>query len=149
MPRRRTFLAAKRQGRLYFRDRRAMDLHVSAFAEGAMVQVTIGAIEKTRSNAQNRYYWGVVVAYVREKIGLTPKEAHALLGAEFLMVEERIELPGGKVKTYGRIRSTSELTTAEFERYMDDCRMWAGVELGVGIPTPNEIDLGQIPDYIT
>lgn len=56
---------------------------------------------------------------------------HEALKFKFLRVEkEGIE----------SARSTTDLTTTEFEEYMNQIRIWALTELDVKIPLPNEVD---------
>lgn len=37
-------------------------------------------------------------------------------------------------------RSTTELSTIEFEKYLEDIRRWASMKLSCYIPLPNEYD---------
>lgn len=97
------------------------------------VQLTITRRKKLRTNAENSYYWGVVVAMVAEEMGLIPDEAHDYLKGLFLKMG--VEVKG---KRYEVVRSTAILSTEEFEEYVTKCRNWAGVELHIYIPEPNE-----------
>lgn len=85
--------------------------------------------KKSRSNQQNRYYWGVVCKLVSDHTGYMPEEVHQIMAEKFLSYEK-----DGRVFT----RSTTKLKTAEFEDYMEKCRRWAAMELQVYIPLPNE-----------
>lgn len=73
-----------------------------------------------RSNPQNSYLHGVILPILAFNTGYTNEEMKAVLKWKF------------------KIKSTSALTTAEFEKFMSDVRMWASAELGAYIPAPNE-----------
>jgi hypothetical protein len=87
--------------------------------------------KETRSDKQNRYYFGVICKLLTDHTGYIKKEIHQILGEEFLSYEKK-----------GRpfIKSTADLKTGEFEEYMEDCRRWAKVELKCDIPMPNELN---------
>ncbi len=86
---------------------------------------------KVRSNNQNSYYFGVVVKMIAEEVGYTPNETHEALKHKFL--SEHGEFP--------RIKSTSELTTVEFEDYLAKVRMFGSEFCNLYIPLPNEVDI--------
>ena len=67
--------------------------------------------------------------------GYTPDEMHDALRMEFLRINK------GSNPKLPTIRSTTELSTAEMERYLDACRKLAATIYGVYIPEPNEVDL--------
>ena len=100
--------------------------------EGKDVEIIVRKIRKDRSNPQNRYYWGVVINLLCECTGYSDAEMHDALKMLFLRVDDR------KIPT---LRSTADLTTVEFEEYLDKVRMWAAEELSCIIPLPNEVDL--------
>jgi hypothetical protein len=54
---------------------------------------------------------------------------------------EVLQVDGIKPGMPPTVRSTSDLSTIEFEEYCSKIRMWASKELGVYIPSPNEPDL--------
>ena len=92
------------------------------------------AVEKklTRSEKQNRYYWGVVLKTIGDDIGYLPDEVHQLMAKEFL----RYEKAPGEVF----VRSTASLKTGEFEEYMSHVRRFAATELNILVPKPNETE---------
>ena len=90
--------------------------------------------KKPRSLNQNSYYWGVLIKQFSIDTGYTEQESHQLLGRQFLKYTKKdIEFT----------RSTTELSTIEFENYLEQCRMLAS-EQGIMIPLPNEVT----EDYI-
>ncbi len=107
---------------------------LKSFRPGAilneMLEPVLGNIQ--RSNKQNRYYWKIIIGYIAEYTGYTPNEVHKGLAGKFLCDYTISELP--------RVRSTSELTTSEFEEYLERCRVFGAEFFGLDIPMPNEVD---------
>ena len=89
----------------------------------------------TRSLAQGRYYWGVVLAYLSEETGFTKDEAHQLMQRQFLKYVK--DVPDGTSELF--VRSTTSLNTIEMNEYIEQIRIFAVSELGCYIPEPNEI----------
>ena len=120
-------------GVLYLNDARGYAALLKHYA-GKQITITVGEWKPERSTSQNRYYWGVVVATLGNELGYSQEEMHAALKYHFLRLEAEPE--------HGRIldtvRSTTELTTSEFEDFADRIRMWAASDLGIVIPLPNE-----------
>lgn len=85
--------------------------------------------KKNRSTQQNRYYFGVVCKLIADHTGYTQDEIHQILAEEFLSYEK----DGRKF-----VESTTKLSTADFEIYMEKCRGWAAIQLQVYLPHPNE-----------
>jgi hypothetical protein len=85
---------------------------------------------RKRSLSQNAYYWGVVIKIIADHSGYTSHEVHQWLAGEFLSYQKA-----------GRLfaKSTTELDTMEFERYLERCRIWAQTEQDLRIPLPNEV----------
>jgi hypothetical protein len=92
--------------------------------------VEIQRAASKRSLNQNRYYWGVVVDLFAQNTGYTKEESHQELASLFLAYE-----------AHGKrfARSTTTLTTLEFEQYTEKCRMWMQENLGIHVPLPNEV----------
>ncbi len=104
--------------------------------DGKEVYVTIGAITKTRSNNQNRYYWKCIVGTLADELGYLPEEMHDTI--KYLFLRKEVDIQGKKLPKIG---STKELTTKQWEELMSRIRSWASTELGIGILQPNEVDL--------
>jgi len=88
-----------------------------------------------RSGNQNRYYFGVILAYLSEETGFTKEEAHQLMQRMFLRYDK--QMPDGTTEAF--VRSTTSLNTLEFEEYLEKIRIFALSELATYIPLPNEI----------
>lgn len=79
--------------------------------------------KKMRSKNQNDYFHGVLCAILGQHLGYTVQEMKGVLKWEF------------------NIKSTSTLSTVEFEKFMSDVRQWAGDpdnNINCYIPEPNE-----------
>lgn len=95
------------------------------------VEVFVRELKRRRSDRQNRYYWGVVVALLAEYFGYSREEMHEALKMKFLRKE-----PPDKPAT---VRSTTDLSTQEFEDYLEEVRQWAAEFYGIDIPLPDEV----------
>ena len=101
--------------------------------EGKHVEVTVRKQRSQRSLSQNNYYFGVVVKILSDETGYELEEMHDILKYQFLK-------KGGENGEFERIISTSTLTTAEFEEYLEKIRRWAAGVLNINIPAPNEAE---------
>ena len=102
-----------------------------------MVRIELERLKATRSQNQNRYYWGVVIEPLRQYLGIETAELmHEVLKHEHLSVSVRLAFD--RRKRMKVARSTSELTTAEFEDYLERIREWSRKKLNFRIPLPNE-----------
>lgn len=131
--------AQVKNGRLFFRNRKAFDANVAQLKEGWSMEVTVKRQRATRSQYQNRYYWGVVVELIAEHTGYTPDEIHDILKAKF--IPKRLALCDGNGEVKGEFvigGSTRRMNTVEFGEFLTEIRQWAASELGVVIPDPNE-----------
>lgn len=88
---------------------------------------------RNRSNHQNAYYWGVVLRILSEHTGHSSDELHEYCKSKFN--PKHIEI-NGQIELIGK--TTQEMSTIEFEDYLEKVRIWAATELGVSIPLPNE-----------
>lgn len=104
--------------------------------EGMDAYITIQEYRFKRSDAQNRYYWGVVVKMIADYAGYFIDEVHEALKLKFLPTKE-VLVAGQK---YLVASSTASLNTAEFEEYVSKIRIWADTELEIKIPEPNEVN---------
>jgi len=95
-----------------------------------------------RSAAQNAFYWLLLTDYIQPglyNLGYreikTKDDAHVFCCNEFLKKQLVNELTG-EVKEI--VRSTTELTTTEWEAYREDLNQFAAEYLGVTLPEPNQ-----------
>jgi hypothetical protein len=124
------FTATIKRGKVVFYNVELFNTYLLSL-EGKDVHVSIRKKQKTRSNNQNAFYWGVVIPLLCETTGYTDEEMHEALKMIFLIDKSR------KIPT---LQSTARLTTIEFEDYIEKVRQWAAQELNCVIPLPNEVD---------
>ena len=108
--------------------------------EGMDIHISIEKAKKTRSTPQNAYYHGCVIPLIRMGLKDTTgdtysnEQVHDLMKTRFLCLD--VHLRDGEFMQ--AIRSTTELSTFDFEEYMENCRAFALEFLGVTIALPNE-----------
>lgn len=100
--------------------------------ENKEVEVRVKKRSQSRSEQQNKYYWGVIVKSIQEETGHTAEEVHEAMKAEFLK-KHHDKLPDS-------VGTTTELNTIEFEEYLEKIRRWSSVFLNISIPEPNEME---------
>lgn len=113
--------------------------------EGKVLTLTIERKRNSRSNQQNRYYWGCVVPIVKEglidmgwerdKIG-SSDQVHELLKHLFCKKIDLINEVTGEVIEMPP--TTTELTTTGMMDYIEDIQRWATEFLGIHIPDPGQ-----------
>lgn len=113
--------------------RRGLDMWLS-MNPGAKVEATFKVYRPTRSNAQNRFWWGVIVPTIAEHLGYHNDEMHEALKVKFLALD-----PEPNEHGLMRVRGTSTLNTKEFTDLIENVVTWAGAEFGINIPMPDEL----------
>ena len=128
------FLCTKLNGIWTFSKPDAWNKFRSALADGEYY-LSVEKPVKKRSNAQNRYIWGVVVKILFDETGQwdTPGECYEWIKRTFNPIEKEIF---GKLEIVGQ--SIAETSTSEFERITQLVRVWSLKELNIIIPEPNE-----------
>lgn len=79
----------------------------------------------TRSQKQNRYYWGCVLEDIAQYMGEQPEDLHEIFKAKFL---KRKRMWRGAEQTI--LASTTKMNSDEFGEYIERC-IQEGAELGV------------------
>ena len=108
--------------------------------DGRRVVQSLREQTRKRSNPQNAYYWGVVVAEVTQMFRgegnmVDADDVHAFLKQHVGQLSQVLVTPDGEVLRAPA--STTRLSTQEFEIYMEKVRAWAAA-FGLIIPLPNE-----------
>ena len=98
--------------------------------EGKEVDLIIQRHRKTRTNQQNRYYWGAIIPILAEHFGYEDDELHQAL--KWIFLRKKF----GPLPT---VISTTKLNTAQFTDYIDRIKRWASVNHNVVLPDPEEI----------
>lgn len=128
------------QYHLHFSNQRMLQQYLAPLVN-KHVKISIQKIKKHRSNNQNSYYWGVVVSMIAEYTGMTIDETHEALKNRFLRQKKAVRRGDRLIWEVDTVRSTASLATGEFEQYLADVRLFAGSDLGLNIPLPNEVDV--------
>lgn len=111
--------------------------------EGKDVIVTIEKRKSKRSNAQNRFFHGVVIPIIQQGY----LEAGWIEGKSFewtkneikkaCLIKEAVNEKTGEVKQY--VGETSGLTKSEFMDFIAEVQQWAMESLNVYVPDPNQV----------
>lgn len=109
--------------------------------EGKEVEITFKLITKKRSLPQVKFYRGVIVPIVKNclldaGIVLSAESVHDMLRVKFLKETVCVNETTGEVVE--RVRTTSELTTVQMNKFWEEIRLWVSEFWGVDIPEPNE-----------
>jgi hypothetical protein len=121
-------------GKLIIPDRERLIQDAKQF-EGKSIFIILDEEKQTRSNSQNRYYHGVVLKLISDHTGFTIDETHELM---LEMFADKSEKKIGNETYFIKHRSHS-MKTDRFEKYLEDIRRFAAIELQVEIPLPNEV----------
>lgn len=130
------------QGALRIYDRPLFEEQVRAMSRDKDLAVTIEVKVKkrVRSDVQNAYYWGVVIAMIVERLRELGHDVDRDLAHEFLkgrfLYSELTDPNSGEVMKIPR--KTSELATNEFMEYIEHVKQFAAETLDIYIPDPNE-----------
>lgn len=95
-----------------------------------------------RSDAQNRYYFGLVVPLIQKGIDdlgteLTKEETHEFLKAKFNADEIQVaDKETGEILYESIPKSTTRLNKADFFAYIEQIQRWAAEFLNIEIPDP-------------
>jgi hypothetical protein len=131
------FLGFVKNGKLIFKELELFKIYLHSL-EGKSLDIIVRLVRKDRSNQENRYYRGVVVPMISEHTGYTPEEVHEFLKLKFL---SKIIVLAGKDERIPR--SSTELSTIEWEKWMTEIREWAAQELSLVIPEPKQVEVEQ------
>ncbi len=120
-------------------DKNAFYLYLDFFKEKDIVEITCKKIDinkKMRSNPQNRYYWQLLNK-ISSELGYEEYESDILHNAfkHLFLSDNSNKLP--------IVRSTSSLSTSEFEQYMSNIRRFMSKEYNMYLSAPNEENMIQ------
>jgi len=99
--------------------------------EGEEVRISIEKPSKDRTGKQNKYYWGVVLAYLADDTGHTTEEVHEEMKDKFL-TREYVTVGGLEHQIE---KTTTTLTTKGFSDYIDQVIAFCGI-MGISVPPP-------------
>jgi len=112
-----------------------MSVSCGTFVVDDKIEVIIRKRRKQSSNAQNRYYYGVICKLLSDHTGHTVDEIDCILKWKYLKQKD--------AKGMEFVPSKMDLSTVDRETFHEDCRRWAAVVLEVNIPLPNQVDTGE------
>lgn len=113
---------------------------VIASYEGQEISITVEKRKIKRSNPQNRYLWGICYPILQNCL----KESgnvfnidmvHELMRLRFLKDVVMVNEDTGEI--LDRVKSTTELSTIEFNTYTDNIKQFALEFFNTVIPEPN------------
>ncbi len=139
-------IQTKVEGGKVTRNRSKLSETIAAF-EGKNVTISIERTRNKRTNLQNRWYWGVCVPMVQDRLRelgelLSKESTHDLLKMVVMKIDPALIVDEIIIEDTGesieRLKSTTELTTTEFMAYKEHIQQWAIQSLDVDIPDPEE-----------
>ena len=101
-----------------------------------MYKVEISKQYKIRSLQENKYYFWIILKMLSDELWYEVDEVHELMKERFLTKIEKLK--SEKRVKLKRTKSTSELTTKDFEDYLENIRVFASKYLNIIIPLPNQ-----------
>lgn len=129
------------QGNLQIKDREAFKTYLTTIQGD--IELVVGKRKRGRSDAQNRYLWGVVYKLICQETGYRDEEIHELMLEKF--APRRFMELGGKSEKV--VKRSSKMDKIEFSEYVESIKQWAAEVLSLYIPDPNECDLENINYY--
>src|SRR3990167_10526909 len=120
--------------------KRAMSAFVKASMKGHAVEIVIRKKRRTRTDKQNRYYWGVVIAEIASCAGYRKADAYQLHDA---LAFKFLALPNCPITGSPRRQRTPDTDTEEFGVYLDQVIQWAAETWGVVIPEAHAVESSE------
>lgn len=119
-----------------------------ALYEGKRWCIVLDKEKRNRSLEQNNYYYGCVLEsvylFLRGCGDETDKaQLHSMIANKFLQYE--YVGYGGQILGF-QTKSTADLSTDEFTKFIEDVRKWAAETLAIDIADPNKNDRSK-PKY--
>lgn len=123
-------------GKLQVRNRQAFEDALAQFRDGEVL-VTVERLYATRSEQQNRWYWGQIMRLLAQYTGHSSLELHEYCKKRFNPLPITIVDEHGEIKDEETVGgTTTKLNKLTFGDYCEAIRQWARDDLGVVIPDP-------------
>lgn len=126
-------------GLLHIHNRARFIEEVKGFT-GKEVEIIVQRKRRLRSIPLNRYYWGVVVKMLRDRLEELGHEVSLEIVHDFLKsrfnYKEFVNEKTGEV--FALPQTTTQMTNTEFMMYMEKVKVFAASVLDLSIPDPNE-----------
>ena len=107
-------------------------VYLGRFKPDEKIEVILRKQTKKSSNAQNRYYYGVVCKIISDFTGHTVEEVDGILKDKFLKQKDERGLEF--------VPSKMDLSTVDREAYHEQCRRWAAIVLELNVPLPQAVE---------
>ena len=127
---------------LFKRNRNLVLNAIKSFNDKDVV-ITFSKPKKSRSNNQNRYYWGLVLPLIQNGLLDATGELRSVDNIHYKILlplfapqNEIVNKDTGE-SLLERLTS-SEMTTTQFCEYILEIQKWGAEFLGIDIPSPNE-----------
>ena len=111
--------------------------------EDKEIQINLKKADKRRSSKQNRWYWGVAIKAIQEELlrmegePYEKEDIHHYILNHIVKAKFRSKEVMGRVVTYSETKSTSAMTTEEFNLFKFQMQVHFA-EKGIDVPDPNE-----------
>lgn len=109
---------------------------------GDLITLDLEKVYSKRTPQENKYYHGVVIPILADYWWYDIRIKEEIEAVKDILYEEhltsRIRLSRDKRRKFSITRRSSDLNTKEFEKFMEDVRIWARLKFNVIIPEPNE-----------
>ena len=115
----------------------ALAAFVRANLKNSALEIVVRKKRIRRSDKQNRYYWGVVIAEIASCAGYRKADAYQLHDA---LAFKFLPLPHCPITGSPRRMRTPATDTAEFSAYVDQVIQWAAETWGVVIPDATQVE---------
>jgi len=125
------FYGEVKDNKLVTEHRESMQQHIESL-NGKHIEIKINIRKLSRSENQNRYYWGVIIPTLKKE--LKTDRVHSILKHRFL--SETFSYNGPEYIEYIEIKSLNDLTLNEFKDYINYIISWSFGQ-GIIIPTSN------------
>jgi hypothetical protein len=129
-----------------FKRNRNLVLNAIKYFNDKDVIITFSKPKKSRSNNQNRFYWGCVLPLVQNGLLEATGELRSvenihykILLPLFAPTNEIVNTDSGEC--INERLTSSEMTTTQFCEYIMEVQKWGAEFLGIDIPSPNEENL--------
>lgn len=118
-----------KDGKHHVVNKAAFEAYLNTFGVDKEYQIIVRKKRKQRSNAQNNYYFGVVLTLIYDHTGHSIEELHDAFKRKFL---KKFNSDGLEFT-----QSTTDLTTTGMMEYIASIVKFAAEELDVVIPDPD------------
>lgn len=135
------YVATVTDGKPIIHGRKQFDNDLKSF-EGERILLKVSKYKRSRTNKQNSVlHW--YISEISEETGMATETIKEVLKMKFL-TETAIDSSGnilvdeqsGEVLRF--VKSTTDLTTIQFNEFTENIRIWANEFLGLQLPLPNE-----------